>query len=219
MNNKIYCIENTENGMQYVGKTKLDVDDRFKIHINNSKSKSVNKTYLYSSFVNYGVDKFIVFLLEDNISNDEINQKEIFWISELNTFAPNGYNLTKGGDGGDTSKSINFINSMKKYHNNKSYESYATNGFKGKTHSDESKLKQANARHKYWNNPKNRLNRKDTSGANNPSSKPIIINSVEYVSLAAASRELDVSETYLRNQVKKCGSRNLKLSFSFKLVV
>lgn len=216
MTNKIYCIENTENGMKYIGKTKLNISKRFKQHIYNSNSKSYNMTYLYRSFKSYGLDKFIIFLVEDNITNDEINQKEKYWIDKLNTFVPNGYNLTIGGDGGDTSNSINFKNSMRKYHSEKSSESYATFGMLGKEHSEYTKEKQSKARKDFWNDPNNRIKRKDTSGKNNHMSKPLTINSIEYPSLATASKELLVSEDYLRKQVKIQGSRNLTLSFSFK---
>jgi hypothetical protein len=37
--------------------------------------------------------------LPDSTEQEELNQRERFWISALNCLVPNGYNLTTGGDG------------------------------------------------------------------------------------------------------------------------
>jgi hypothetical protein len=76
----------------------------------------------------YGIDNFIVESIETVISN--INEREIFWINNLKP----EYNMTKGGDGGNTSSSPNYKQSMKKYHSNKI--GYATYGMLGKQQSD-----------------------------------------------------------------------------------
>ena len=39
---------------------------------------------------------------------DDLNDRETFWIHQLNTLAPVGYNMTTGGDGGDMSHSPNY---------------------------------------------------------------------------------------------------------------
>lgn len=46
----------------------------------------------------YGVDNFIIEIIEDNIPNDILGEKEKFYIKKFNSFY-NGYNLTFGGDG------------------------------------------------------------------------------------------------------------------------
>lgn len=48
-----------------------------------------------------GEEKFITGILEFG-KKENILEKEIYWISKLNTISPNGYNLTGGGDGGNT---------------------------------------------------------------------------------------------------------------------
>jgi len=36
-------------------------------------------------------------IIEDNISQEQLDEREIYWKKELNSLAPNGYNLTSGG--------------------------------------------------------------------------------------------------------------------------
>ena len=51
-------------------------------------AKTINK---------YGHENFTIEEIEKCNSIDELNLREQFWIKELNTLAPNGYNLTTGG--------------------------------------------------------------------------------------------------------------------------
>jgi len=100
----IYCIENTINNKKYIGKTVGSIEARFKKHKYLSKSDS---SYLYSAMRKYGIDIFKISVIEE-VEDQYLNIREIFWISEMNTFVPLGYNLTIGGTGGDTSTSIGF---------------------------------------------------------------------------------------------------------------
>ena len=79
----------------------------------------------------------MVEVLEYDIPKEDINTRECFWIEHLQP----EYNMTKGGDGGDTSSSPKFKKSMRDYHANRPREEYATCGFKGKTWSEEAKAK------------------------------------------------------------------------------
>ena len=48
----------------------------------------------------YGVENFTGEILEWCYSKDSLNEKEVYWIAQLDTRDPNiGYNLTKGGEG------------------------------------------------------------------------------------------------------------------------
>lgn len=100
----IYKITNLINGKIYVGKTTKTAEERFKRHYYNHKS---GNTYLYRSMRKYGFDSFVIETIEQT---NQIDEREKFWITEL---APH-YNMTKGGDGGDTSNSPNFIEGIKK---------------------------------------------------------------------------------------------------------
>lgn len=80
----------------YVGKAK-NLYDRTQQHIKPGEQDSVA---LHAALKKYGLDKF-VFAVIEFCTADELNDRERFWIKELNTYLDNqDYNLTPGGDGG-----------------------------------------------------------------------------------------------------------------------
>lgn len=99
----IYCITNRVNGKQYVGQTNTTVKRRYAEHIRCAKSDGVTKSLLYLAMRKYGVDNFSVETLEsveadtrENIKSI-LNEREIANVANLNTYKPNGYNMTAGG--------------------------------------------------------------------------------------------------------------------------
>jgi len=54
--------------------------------------------YLKRSIKKYNQDNFSKTILE-HCNEDNVLKREIYWISEKSTLAPNGYNLTLGGEG------------------------------------------------------------------------------------------------------------------------
>tara|TARA_R110000744_G_scaffold5418_4_gene19089 strand:- start:3056 stop:3592 length:537 start_codon:yes stop_codon:yes gene_type:complete len=98
----IYKLTNTVNQKIYIGKTINSVELRFKRHIYNANSGI--QTRLYSSIQHYGSDAFVFETIDEALNESELNQKEIHWINHLTP----EYNMTKGGDGGDTSASPNY---------------------------------------------------------------------------------------------------------------
>jgi group I intron endonuclease len=103
----IYKITNNINDKFYIGKTIKTADERFKRHFYNHKTQN---TYLYKAMRKYGFENFSIEIIEETRNLDE---REKFWIS---TLLPQ-YNMTSGGDGGDTSNSPNYISSIKKRDN------------------------------------------------------------------------------------------------------
>lgn len=97
---RIYKIENLINGKLYIGKTCNKLHIRFKDHI--KKASLHENRYLYDAMNHYGYDNFRISEIEIVRDEDSLNDREIFWISKLDTLIPNGYNMTKGGDGGNT---------------------------------------------------------------------------------------------------------------------
>ncbi|MDY0198921.1 MAG: GIY-YIG nuclease family protein [Tenuifilaceae bacterium] len=93
----IYRITNLVNNKSYVGKTSQKIEVRFNEHVRESKKERSEKRPLYEAIQKYGAENFIVELIEE-CSGDDINEREIFWISKLETFKT-GYNITLGGDG------------------------------------------------------------------------------------------------------------------------
>lgn len=93
MNGIIYYIFNIESGKGYIGKhCKPLPDGRFRAH---SRSKSL----IGNSIRKYGINKFKVVILDYGSFDEELWEKEKFWIDYLNTISPNGYNLSVGGQG------------------------------------------------------------------------------------------------------------------------
>lgn len=104
----IYLITNTITGMQYVGQTVDTLDARFMQHKYSAKQykrylehpdKYAYKgtcTYLYRAMNSYGDDNFRIDLIVE-CESDELDELEVYFISEYNTLAPSGYNLTTGG--------------------------------------------------------------------------------------------------------------------------
>lgn len=93
----IYCISNSINTKQYVGKTTKNIDKRFKEHLSDSRKEECNNRPLYNSICKYGEDKFKIEILQE-CDELELNFWENFWIEKLDTYK-NGYNATLGGDG------------------------------------------------------------------------------------------------------------------------
>lgn len=102
MLNTIYKITNDINGKVYIGKTSLSIDKRFKQHVLDSNKNRCNKRPLYDAMNKYGVENFHIKVIEENISDEDINDKEIYYIRKYNSYIgfnnTNGYNATLGGD-------------------------------------------------------------------------------------------------------------------------
>ena len=104
----IYQITNKLTNDFYIGKTK-NPEVRFYKHkydATNNKSQA----YIHRAMRKYGVENFTFSILEQVESPDVLNEREIYWIDDLKP----KYNMTKGGDGGDTSNSPNYRDAIKK---------------------------------------------------------------------------------------------------------
>jgi group I intron endonuclease len=92
----IYLITNTVDGMRYVGQTQNSLVIRWSGH--KSDSKVFSRNFFHRAIRKYGFDAFLKEEIDNAESLQELNYKETFHIINLNTLAPNGYNLTLGGD-------------------------------------------------------------------------------------------------------------------------
>ena len=105
----IYKITNKVNNKFYIGKTTKTIEWRWGIHL--QKVKGNSQTHIHRAIRKHGSSAFIIEIIEDNyITEKQLNQREIFYIAEMSPH----YNMTKGGDGGDTSSSPNYIAALKK---------------------------------------------------------------------------------------------------------
>lgn len=90
----IYGLKNKTTGSWYVGQSK-DIQYRF-ARYQRLKCKSQRK--LFNALSKYGYDEFEKIILE-RCEETLLNEKEIYWISKLNSIE-NGYNLKEGGNRG-----------------------------------------------------------------------------------------------------------------------
>lgn len=124
MNTGIIYMYTSPSGKRYVGQT-WDEQKRRWEHRSVSRKKSV----FHEAIKKYGKDSFVYEILHSNIkTQEELNRLESETIARFNTIAPNGYNLTTGGEGGKhheaskqklkdmwlTTKRDQIVNSMKK---------------------------------------------------------------------------------------------------------
>ena len=117
----IYFIINKITGERYVGQTTNFVR-RKNEHLSQLKDKTHINKKLQNAWNKYGENNFIVEKIQyDNISKEELNNEEIKYIKQYNSYN-NGYNLTIGGDGGDTRSKLNFEQFCFAYFGNKKYD-------------------------------------------------------------------------------------------------
>lgn len=96
----IYIIENDINDKLYVGQS-IDISKRRNRHFQGNNQCPA----LHAAIRKHGKENFDFVLLKQCFSQEELNEQEIYWIKELNTLSPNGYNLKEGGEqGGSPSK-------------------------------------------------------------------------------------------------------------------
>ena len=94
----IYKISNP-NGRIYVGQTTKSAEQRIIQY--RSKRKKYGKSLVLRSIAKYGWDAHVFEVIEDNVPKELLNEREIYWIKELKTYAAenlDGMNLTRGGD-------------------------------------------------------------------------------------------------------------------------
>lgn len=98
----VYEIKNKINGKSYIGQ-----------HASDDLSNYWGSGNLIKAAINkYGIDNFDRVILERCVSKEELNEREKYWIAKNNTIK-NGYNLTEGGTGGDTSQFIDYSDGWK----------------------------------------------------------------------------------------------------------
>ena len=168
----IYLITNSITGDRYIGKTSKTIEDRWYQHQKNAKYGQ--DTYLYRAIRKYGVDCFRVEYLADGLDDEEILLIE--------SLKPE-YNMTLGGDGGDTSSSPKYQKAMsQRDYSGENNPMYGKRGQDspnyGKRRTEDQK---ANSRAGYKGKR-----------------VPVRVHGIDYESVARASKELDRSERYVR---------------------
>ena len=98
----IYKITNLLNNKIYIGQVyNKSIKDRFIRHCKSAKPDA--KCYLARAIYKYGKENFSVEQVEECYSVNELNMREKYWIKYYNSTDKDlGYNLTDGGEGGNT---------------------------------------------------------------------------------------------------------------------
>lgn len=82
--------------MSYIGQTV----DPYKRKWEHERLREEDDCVFHRAIEKYGKENFIWEVIDKADSKESVNELEKFYIQKYNTFKPNGYNMTKGGDGG-----------------------------------------------------------------------------------------------------------------------
>lgn len=137
----IYQLKNIVNGKIYIGQAQ-NILNRFNDHRRNRNGDIIYRDcYLYRAIKKYGWDKFEISVLEKVDDFDLLNEREIFWINNLNP----EYNMKEGSD---CARGWNHTEEAKRKMSETKSKMYLgeNNPFFGKTHSEEAKEKIRQAR-------------------------------------------------------------------------
>lgn len=86
-----------ESRKMYVGITTKTKEARLGKHF--AAAKMDSRSFVHQAIRKYGKESFIIEEVAQALSWEEVLKLEIFYIKHMNTYAPNGYNMTKGGEG------------------------------------------------------------------------------------------------------------------------
>ena len=88
----IYKITNIQNNKVYIGQTIRPINDRFHRHINDAMNNTLD-THFARAIRKYGKDSFIIEEIDKATNQNELNEKEQYWIRYYDS-VKNGYNET-----------------------------------------------------------------------------------------------------------------------------
>lgn len=97
MKKSIYIIKNDINNKVYIGQS-IHPKERFAEHCYLREDR--RNSILTSAICKYGKEHFWMELLEENIEN--YDEREKYWIAFYNSIRPNGYNISSGGEDGNS---------------------------------------------------------------------------------------------------------------------
>jgi group I intron endonuclease len=130
----VYMAKNKINQKCYIGITKKTLEYRKLAH---EKASKYNKRKFSIALKKYGFDNFEWRVLDSASSIDELELKEVYYISKYDS-VKNGYNLTSGGE---IKKEYSEESKQKMKEARVEWHTKNTNGFKGKTHKKEVRRK------------------------------------------------------------------------------
>lgn len=136
----IYKITNKLNDKIYVGQTKTTISKRWSGHKCDCKRKNTPLYALMRKHIDSIDSIFSISVLEEVDSYEELDSREIYWIQELNSMHPNGFNMSEGGQSFLTKEEISRMSARITGSKNPMYGMFGElNPFYGKTHTEETK--------------------------------------------------------------------------------
>jgi len=172
MSESNYCVykHTSPSGKSYIGQTK-NLKKRSRDHQHNSSGC----TLFLKAIKKYGWDNFNHEILKDNLTLDEANYWEEFYIDSHNTLSPHGYNLKNGGLNMTCSEETRKKMSVARKGTVCSQETKLkmSISFSGRNHSIETKNKMSESRKgfKHSEETKLKMSARRTGMARNESSK------------------------------------------------
>lgn len=94
----IYKIQQISSGLAYIGQTKMKFIKRYWHHTWKLKNNTHDNKHLQNSWNKYGDDDFVFEVIHVLDKNECMNELEIQYIKQFNSFV-NGFNMTTGGEG------------------------------------------------------------------------------------------------------------------------
>lgn len=92
----IYKATNILNNLSYIGLTTRTLSERKYEHLRHVDNEN---TYFHKALKKYGADNFRWEVVDNSAdSKEELAELEKYYIIKFNTLAPNGYNITTGGE-------------------------------------------------------------------------------------------------------------------------
>ena len=188
----IYKVACAITGDFYIGKTIQRLEKRFRRHLLDARRG--RQTHLCRAIRLYGEAAFSIEIVEEPA--DDLSARECHWIAALRP----AYNMTAGGDGGDTSHSPNYRAALAHRRlrgvDNPNYGKYGPDSPNyGKVRTSEQRARIQSGLQKAWDGNENRRRQASAriSGLeNNPgaqkSSKAIHFEGVDYRSIGEAVR-------------------------------
>lgn len=193
---KIYCYTNIHNNKKYIGQTYRTLACRAgeggKRYKNPElEDDDLNQFMFWKAIYKYGWESFIPSILEDNLTLQEANEREKYWIAYYHTWVDDpqcwGYNLQPGGENHTASEAT-----KEKLREKFSGEK---NPFYGKHHTEETKQKLRETflgkpGHKHTEETKKKLS-EDRMGAKHHNAKKVLCveTGIIYGSIREAARE------------------------------
>ncbi len=100
----IYKATNKINNKIYIGQTIKTLEERIYHHVYRANhSLDITHTHFINAIRKYGEENFIWEVIDKGENQEELNEKEIYWIKYYNS-VNNGYNIQDGGNKYDSDK-------------------------------------------------------------------------------------------------------------------